>query len=47
NLWARSLVVEYDKTHIKPELIKELFITDDANRIKAIVDDFTVSEKTK
>ena len=45
NLWARSIVVEYDKTHIKPELIKELFITDDANRIKAIVDDFTVPEK--
>ncbi len=46
NLWARSIIVEYDKTYIKPELIKELFITDDTNRIKAIVNDFTVLEKT-
>ena len=45
NLWARSIVVEYDKTHIKPELIKELFTTSDVKRIKAIVDDFTVQEK--
>jgi len=46
NLWARSIVVEYNKTHIKPELIKELFITEDINRIKAIVDDFTILETT-
>ncbi len=47
NLWACSIIIEYDKTRIKPELIKELFTTDDADRIKAIINNFTVKAKTK
>ena len=42
NILARSMVVEYDHAVIEPEVIKELFETNNAERIKTIINEYTV-----
>ena len=42
NILARSMVVEYDHTVIEPEVIKELLETNNAERIKTIINEYTV-----
>lgn len=43
NLWAKSLIVEYDRTRISPELIDELFSVSNNDRRKQIIEELSES----
>jgi hypothetical protein len=41
NMGARSVIIEYDRERIQPELLQELFTTRESKRVQRIINELT------